>query len=220
MFLCCKLIYTGCFDVYPARRGIVTGKGTSSEKSMLVVLVACFVLKAVELLNHQDMIREFRKEYKWLSNFSPCEIQFNGMLFSSVEHAYMSAKSDDLEWKSFCGDASNSPGRVKKKSREITLRNDWDSIKVGVMRELLQQKFSQKPYKELLLDTGTQFIQEGNRWGDTFWGVDLKTNTGENNLGVLLMEIRETLQKEQSEGKLYRRVLGTAKGFIRRLLRL
>jgi predicted NAD-dependent protein-ADP-ribosyltransferase YbiA (DUF1768 family) len=54
-------------------------------------------------------------------------------------------------------------------------------------------KFSQEPYRTLLLNTGNILIQEGNRWGDTFWGVDLNTNVGENKLGLLIMQIREQL---------------------------
>lgn len=40
------------------------------------------------------------------------------------------------------------------------------------------------------------YIQEGNYWGDTFWGVDLKKREGENNLGKLVMEIREKLKTQ------------------------
>ncbi|MCR9066815.1 MAG: NADAR family protein [Cytophagales bacterium] len=166
------------------------------------------------------MIKEFKNEYWWLSNFSPCEIQFNGMLFSSVEHAYMSAKSDDLDWKKFCSDSNNSPGKVKRKSKNIVLKDDWESTKIEVMRKLLKIKFSQNPYKQLLLNTENQVIQEGNRWGDTFWGVDLKTNVGDNNLGLLIMEIREELKEEKPKEKLHRTMCKSAIASIRRLLRL
>ncbi len=174
------------------------------------------------ILNTQVMIREFRDEYRWLSNFVPCKIKYNGRSFSSVEHGYMSAKSDDPEWKNFCSDPNNHPGKVKRKSRKIVLRDDWESIKVEVMRELLVMKFSQKPFKELLLKTGNQFIQEGNRWGDTFWGIDLKTNTGENNLGKLIMSIREDLQEEKAKAKahFFLRIIETITGPIQHLLRL
>ena len=44
-------------------------------------------------------ILEFQGEYRWLSNFSPCEIILDGITYKSVEHAYMSAKSENEEWK-------------------------------------------------------------------------------------------------------------------------
>ncbi len=37
-------------------------------------------------------------------------------------------------------------------------------------------------------------LQEGNRWGDTFWGVDLRTGKGENKLGKILMRVRKELK--------------------------
>jgi ribA/ribD-fused uncharacterized protein len=166
------------------------------------------------------MIKEFRGEYRWLSNFAPCEIHFNGMRFASVEHAYMSAKSNDPAWKDFCADARNAPGKVKKKSKSIELRKDWESIKVSVMRQLLEKKFSQEPFKTLLLNTGGLYIQEGNRWGDTFWGVDLKTNEGENQLGVLIMSIRDRLLKEEPRENRLRTMMKAVTGFFRRRLRL
>ena len=44
-----------------------------------------------------------------------------------------------------------------------------------------------------LLEELERQIEEGNWWGDTFWGVDIKTRKGENNLGKLIMKIRSNL---------------------------
>ncbi|MEZ4941758.1 MAG: NADAR family protein [Saprospiraceae bacterium] len=142
------------------------------------------------------MIWKFDKAYKWLSNFAPCTIVINGIAYPSVEHAFMSAKSNDVRWYLKCTDASIKPGTIKKMSRGILLLPNWDSIKVSVMRDCLNQKFRQEPYKTLLIETGDVFIQEGNFWGDTFWGVDLKSKTGENHLGKLIMAIRDELKNE------------------------
>ncbi len=141
------------------------------------------------------MIREFKQEYRWLSNFAPVNIKIGGISYPSVEHAYMSEKSLDKSWKEFCANEENSAGKVKRASRDILLRDDWDSIKVCVMKECLEQKFLQNPYKELLIQTGCQRIEEGNNWGDTFWGVCLKSGKGKNTLGNLIMEIRSNIKK-------------------------
>ena len=61
------------------------------------------------------------------------------------------------------------------------------------MYELLKQKY--KPNTILankLICTGNSVIIEGNNWGDTFWGVC--NGVGENQLGLLLMRIREELK--------------------------
>lgn len=63
------------------------------------------------------------------------------------------------------------------------------------MRKCLQMKFNQEPFRSMLLATGTQYIQEGNYWHDTFWGVDITVDPpeGKNVLGTLIMEIRANL---------------------------
>ena len=142
------------------------------------------------------MITEFQNEYRWLSNFAPVKIKLYGLEFQSVEHAYMSAKSDDVEWKKFCSNQNNKAGDVKRQSRNITLKKDWNEIKLEVMANCIKQKFNTEPYRTKLLETGTQHIQEGNRWNDKFWGVCLKTNKGENHLGRLIMDVRSALVKK------------------------
>lgn len=139
------------------------------------------------------MIKEFNNEYRWLSNFAPVKIILDGVEYPSVEHAYMSKKSDDTEWKKFCMDANNKPYQVKRQSKTLTLTENWNDIRLDVMKECLIQKFSQEPYRTKLLETGNQYIQEGNLWNDKFWGFCLKTNTGENHLGKLIMDIRSKL---------------------------
>lgn len=139
------------------------------------------------------MIKEFQKEYRWLSNFTAVIILVHGKKYPSVEAAYMSGKSDDIKWKDFCADLKNTPGEIKRKSKTIKLISTWDEVKVPLMRHCLEQKFQKEPFRSKLITTGDQFIQEGNNWGDKFWGVDLKTGVGENILGKLIMEIRSQL---------------------------
>jgi len=141
-------------------------------------------------------IEQFQDQYRWLSNFFPCQIAYEGRTYKSVEHAYMSAKSYLERWKDFC-ERENSPGTVKKRSRIIKLIDKWNDYKCDIMRELLWLKFSQPAFKIWLLETGNASIQEGNYWGDTYWGIDLKTGKGDNNLGKLIMEIRRELKKNE-----------------------
>lgn len=139
------------------------------------------------------MIKEFQGEYRWLSNFAPVSIELNKLIYPSVEHAYMSAKSNDISWKKFCADGRNTPGTVKKKSRSVKLIDGWDNKKLSIMKDCIRQKFNQEPYKSKLIETGDLYIQEGNMWNDVFFGVCLKTNKGENHLGKLIMKVREEL---------------------------
>lgn len=140
------------------------------------------------------MIKEFQGEYRWLSNFWPCIIEFDGRTFKSIEHAYMSAKSEDPLWKETC-EIVTSPGQIKRMSKGLTLDKDWNARKIEVMKVCIAEKFSDKnpELKSKLLNTDDIFIQEGNTWGDKFWGIDLRSGKGLNHLGKLIMRRREEL---------------------------
>ena len=147
-------------------------------------------------MNLNKVITQFNGEYSFLSNFYDVSITYDGITYRSVEHAYMAQKSNENEWKLYCSDFNNTAAMVKKASKNIVLVENWDTIKVKIMYRLLLLKFSQEPFKTRLLMTNNEHIQEGNYWNDTFWGVCLKTNKGENTLGQLLMLVRNKLQNK------------------------
>lgn len=147
------------------------------------------------------MIKEFKDEYRYLSNFYPCEIEYEGIKFDSVEKAYQSAKTNDLKLREEISLLS-SPGKAKRffKNRSEDVREDWNKVKLDIMRDLLRKKFVENDYfRRKLLSTGNSEIQEGNWWGDKFFGVDLKTGEGQNLLGKMIMDIRKEIKEE--EGK-------------------
>ena len=102
----------------------------------------------------------------------------------------MSAKSNDKEWKKLCAQGKLKPSKIKKKSKHLVKIPNWESKKLDIMRGCLIAKFSQEPLRTQLIETGNEHLQEGNTWGDTFWGVDLETGNGANHLGKLIMDIR------------------------------
>lgn len=127
----------------------------------------------------------------------------DGEDYPSVEHAYQAAKTLDLEERrSFqVGEGYHSDvdweddaRRAKRAGRSVTLRPDWDSVKLGVMTSLVVQKFKYEDMMNKLMDTGIVHIQEGNYWGDTFWGVC--RGDGTNHLGRIIMEIRRVKREE------------------------
>ncbi len=82
--------------------------------------------------------------------------------------------------------------KAKRKGRQVELRPGWDAVRLSAMEEVVRAKFTQNPdLAARLAATGTMPLVEGNFFGDTFWGVDAKTGKGENNLGKILMKIRE-----------------------------
>jgi hypothetical protein len=127
-----------------------------------------------------------------MSNFVECSVDFEGINFPSTEHAYVAAKTLDLELRKEISQV-NTAGQVKRLGRALTLRPDWEEIKIDLMHDLLMQKFAREPFKSLLLSTKDSYLEETNHWGDVVWGVS--NGVGENNLGKLLMKIRKDLQE-------------------------
>lgn len=135
------------------------------------------------------MIDSFQGEYRFLSNFWPVKVVFEGHVYTSVEHAYVAAKTTDENARAEIRNLRLA-GQVKQYGKTLKLRDDWDTVKLSVMQSLLEQKFEVLELQEKLLDTGTEELIEGNYWGDVYWGVC--RGVGENHLGRLLMHIRAT----------------------------
>ena len=136
-------------------------------------------------------IKKFTGKYKFLSNFYPCFVTYKGIRYPSVEHAFQAAKTFDNNQRfAFCIVPTASD--AKKLGRKLKLRNDWEQIKEEVMYECLKSKFSNENLKEMLLQTGDAYIEEGNNHGDKIWGT--VNGQGQNKLGKLLMKIREEIK--------------------------
>jgi len=136
-------------------------------------------------------IDEFQGRYRFLSNFYPVIVEYDGMTFRSVEHAFQAAKTHNHDQR-VAIQKCDKPGDAKRKGRQVALRPDWEKAKLGVMLDLLQRKFQYPVLEQLLLATGHAQLIEGNSWGDTFWGQC--GGTGQNHLGKLLMAVRQELQ--------------------------
>jgi ribA/ribD-fused uncharacterized protein len=152
-----------------------------------------------------NRIVHFAYEHDFLSNFYPSPVMFDGMNYASVEHAYQAAKTLDSEKRLVFTSGFNpnlSAAQAKKIGRSLDIREDWEKVKVPVMRELLFRKFAKGELREKLIATGDAYLQEGNWWHDVFWGVCYHKMEGKtcrqpeheafggNHLGYLLMDVR------------------------------
>lgn len=137
------------------------------------------------------MINKFEEKHAFLSNFAPINLDYCGIRYPSVEHAFQALKSlDDEERRRIA--AAPTPGVAKRLGRNLKLRPDWESIKLDVMHQLLRMKFEDTSYALKLLMTYDEPLEEGNTWGDTYWGT--VKGKGENHLGKLLMKVRTEVQ--------------------------
>lgn len=139
-----------------------------------------------------NKIDNFVGEHRFLSNFSPSPLEVDGQSYATVEHAFQALKTENPTEQEIVRNA-RTPGQAKKLGRRVTLRADWNTARVGVMKMLLEKKFSDKVLRSELLATGDAELVEGNYWNDRFWGVC--RGSGENWLGKLLMEIRSSIRK-------------------------
>jgi ribA/ribD-fused uncharacterized protein len=140
------------------------------------------------------MIDNFRGLMAFLSNFAPCRMEVDGISYPTLEHAFQAAKTNDIEQKRKIAGIQN-PGLAKRYGREhIKITPEWGATRIQVMEDLLRIKFAKQGFKDSLLATGDEELQEGNSWGDKFWGT--VNGVGANNLGILLMKLREEYKNE------------------------
>lgn len=148
------------------------------------------------------MIDSFTGRWNFLSNFFPVEIEHQGIKYPSVEHYYvaMKVKNDQQIDGKYIGYVDcreliskiKTPGEAKRFGRTLKIRKDWDNVKFDVMLWGVREKFKKEELREMLLNTGDQQLIEGNFWNDTYWGVC--KGVGENNLGKILMRVREEVK--------------------------
>jgi ribA/ribD-fused uncharacterized protein len=139
------------------------------------------------------MIKDFDKNGPnfFLSNFYPAPVCIGRRLYPTTEHYYQAMKTLDEGLRQHIAELPT-PNDAKTAGRNLMIRDDWEGIKLDVMRLALSVKFAYGSELAVkLLATGDQELIEGNWWGDTFWGIC--RGVGENWLGKLLMERRQVL---------------------------
>jgi ribA/ribD-fused uncharacterized protein len=145
--------------------------------------------------------RSNEKPYGAFSNLFRCEVEFDGRVYATAEHAYQAGKAAKPAVREWILQAPT-PALAAMAAHGLytwDIVPNWASIKIDRMRGVLRAKFSQhENLQQLLLGTGSRRLVEAgttNNAVNRFWGeVDGK---GENTLGKLLMELREELRKEK-----------------------
>ena len=138
-------------------------------------------------------------DFGQFSNFAPFPISLDGERWPTTEHYFQAAKFDKADYKLKIRRA-NSPMEAARlgRDRKQKIRRDWESVKVGIMRDALLAKFTQHDeLRALLLSTGEAKIVEHTE-NDSFWG-DGGDGSGKNMLGQILMQVRETLRAATAE---------------------
>jgi N-glycosidase YbiA len=135
-------------------------------------------------------------EYGEFSNFAPYPITLRGKRWPTTEHFFQAQKfvnaRDQEEVR-----AAKTPMIAARmgRDRKRKLRRDWERVKIGIMREAVEAKFRQHDdLRALLLETGDARLVEHTE-NDDFWG-DGGDGSGRNELGRVLMAVREALRRD------------------------
>ena len=106
------------------------------------------------------VISRFSGDHAFLSNAFGCRLEWKGVTFGSAADAFRSADCDEYS-------------------------------RLETMESILRAKFTCNPdLLNRLMETGEKLLINGNNRKETYWGIDLYSWRGENNLGKLLMKIR------------------------------
>ncbi len=145
------------------------------------------------------IINSFSGEHRFLSNFWYADVMLSGLAYPTTEHAFQAAKTRDIgERKEIQG--ALTPGNAKRLGRAVTMRTDWDFIKLHVMLDVTRKKYAHPALRKQLIATGNAVLVEGNDWGDTYWGVC--NGAGTNWLGKVLMCVRDELRADPNNAEL------------------
>lgn len=139
--------------------------------------------------------------YGCFSNLARYPICLGGKEWTSTEHYFQAQK--------FAGTPHEEEIRLAAtpfaaahmgRERHRPLRSDWDQVKEAVMRAAVKAKVEQHAdVRSILLSTGDSELVEHTD-NDAYWG-DGGDGTGQNRLGAILMEVRQSLP--EYDGRFY-----------------
>lgn len=142
--------------------------------------------------NTAGKIARFQGEYRFLSNSWPVDVEYEGVVYPTVEHAFQAAKTADATQRRRIA-AMLTPEQAQEAGKLLAAREDWDKINFEIMEQLVRQKFTRyRDLAELLLDTGDASLEYNNNANDTEWG--LFDGVGKNRLGIILMKVRDEIR--------------------------
>lgn len=148
-----------------------------------------------------EPIKFYRSDGKYgcFSNFSRDTVFLKGHRWRTSEHYFQAQKfaghpdEDEIRY-------AHKPMKAAQMGRERSrpLRPDWEDVKDNIMREVVMAKFSQnKKLQSILLGTEDRMLIEHTA-NDRYWG-DGGDGSGENKLGIILMEVRQAIRENKKE---------------------
>ena len=143
----------------------------------------------------------FQSHHAYLSNMYPCKIVYEGLKYKSSEHLFFAKMARHHNKFELAEEIRNTKDgyTAKRASKKIIVAEDWEQIKIKIMKKVIHLKFDQNPglRDELLATKG--FLYEATK-GDSFScglslphakDIDQASITKGNQLGIILVEYRD-----------------------------
>lgn len=143
------------------------------------------------------IFKKTSEEWGGFSNMAPnFPLWVNGVFIRSSEALYQACRYPDNPevQEKIISQVSPMTAKMVGKPHRNNTRDDWQSVRVIIMKWALRVKLAQnyEAFSTLLMTSGEYPIVESSN-KDSFWGakpVDQQTLVGVNALGRLLMELR------------------------------
>lgn len=140
-------------------------------------------------------VKSFDGEFDFLNMFYNCKVIVGKFTYLNAYSAFTASKcKNENEKRAF---TRLNAIKSKKKSKRLLKRDDWDDVKVDIMKEIQRAKFEQNPeLKEKLLKIDG-YIENQVMYTDLFWGKNISQNKGKNMLGKIIMELRDEFKNQK-----------------------
>lgn len=150
--------------------------------------------------------------YRNFSNDSEHPVEIDGQKYNTVEHYFQAMKAkefgDDEVYKKIISSKTSKAAKAAGKKVKNFVTEVWDAKREAVMEKGVKAKFVQHPeLRKELLETKDKIIGKADA-RNTFWGIGTGMSSekakypakwrGQNKLGKLLMEVRETLKGQST----------------------
>lgn len=138
--------------------------------------------------------KEKHPEYDFISNFHECSVVSHSDVYRCAEGLYQYQKfaylNDDTQKRLF----QNASGQQAwDLSRQLATSIDPKWNRINAMRHAIECKFLNSDLRQKLIDTqGAYLVENCPKGHDSFWADD-SDGTGQNMLGILLMQHRQAL---------------------------
>lgn len=138
----------------------------------------------------------YPQEFYVFDNFSSFQVEYNGILFPTLEHAYQAMQfiktSREIFQKIKNSKSAHDAQKIAYENKEKK-GPEWEGKKKDIMKAILINKIDQHPYVlKKLIQTGERKIIEDS-WRDPIWGWG-ENKQGQNLLGQIWMKLRDEYQ--------------------------